>query len=249
MPAHPLTKFAAVAASAVCCLAAAPAWAQNTSSVSGSDVKEGTRAFEYRAAFAPENDGQPSAFAHRLHYVHAFDGSWQAKVIVTQSERGGAALKTRDVSFEVMHQFLESEDTGGWDSAIRFDGRVPTADNRPGRARADWLNSIDFGDGWQVRGNVYVGHEIGDLAKDGFTLETREELTHKFDNGVRIGAQMFNNFNTTAHFGSFDEQRHQLGPVIKGKLSKHLGYNAGVLFGLSGKAPDADFRLFISYSL
>lgn len=243
------TIIASAFALAGALLAAAPALAQNTSSVSGSDVKEGARAFEYRAAFAPENDGQPSAFVHRLHYVHAFDGSWQAKIIVTQSERGGAALKTRDVSFEVMRQILESEDTGGWDSAIRFDGRVPTEDDRPGRTRVDWLNSVDFGDGWQARGNIYVGHEIGDLAKDGFTLETREELTRKFENSMRFGVQMFNNFNTTAHLGSFDEQRHQLGPVIKGKLSKHLGYNAGVLFGISDKAPDTDFRLFVTYTL
>lgn len=243
------TKNALALAFAGALLAAAPAFAQNTSSVSGADVKEGTRVFEYRAAYAPEHDGKDSAFAHRLHYQHAFDGSWQGKVIVEQSETGGGSLEFRSVSLELQKQFLESENSGGWDSALRFDGRIPTEDGRPGRARADWLNSVDFGDGWQARGDVYLGHEVGDLAKDGFTLETREELTKKLPNGLRLGAQMFNNFNTTAHFGSFDEQRHQLGPVIKGKISKHVGYNAGVLFGLSDKAPDTDFRLFLTYSL
>lgn len=230
-------------------LATAPAYAQNTSGVSGSDVKAGDQEFEYRAAFAPEYDGKPSAFAHRLSYKQAFDGSWSAKIIALQSERGGGSLEFRSVSIEVVKQFLESEDTGGWDSAFRVDGLIPTEDNRPGRVRAAWLNSVDFGDGWQVRGNIYMGREIGDLAKDGLTLETREELTRKLENGMRIGAQMFDNFNTTAHLGSFDEQRHQLGPVIKGKLSKHLGYNAGVLFGISDKAPDTDFRLFVTYTL
>jgi hypothetical protein len=242
-------KFVSAFAIAAVLLAAAPALAQNTSGVSGADVKAGAQEFEYRAAFAPESDGKPSAFAHRLSYKHAFDGSWSAKVIALQSERGGGDLEFRSVSIEVLKQFLESEDTGGWDSAIRVDGLIPTEDNRPGRARAAWLNSVDFGEGWQARGNIYMGREIGDLAKDGFTLETREELTRKLDNGMRIGAQMFNNLNTTAHLGSFDEQRHQIGPVIKGKISKHVGYNAGVLFGISDKAPDTDFRLFITYSL
>jgi len=244
-----LAKLISAAVTALCLLTAPPASAQNISGVSGADVKAGTREFEYRAAFAPDHDGSPSAFAHRLSYKQAFDDRWSAKIIALQSERGGGDLEFRSVSIEVQRQVLESEATGGWDSAIRVDGLIPTEDDRPGRARAAWLNSVDFGAGWQVRANLYVGREIGDRARDGLTLETREELTRKLAGGVRLGAQMFNDFNTTAHFGSFDEQKHQMGPVIKGELGGGFGYNAGVLFGLSGRAPDADFRLFLSYAL
>lgn len=241
--------FVGAAAIASALVGNGPAAAQNTSNVSGSDVKAGARTLEYRAAFAPEHDGEPSAFQHRLHYRRAFGERWGAKIAAVQNERGGGDLEFRSILVEVQRQILESEDTGGWDSAFRFDGRIPTEDNRPGRARADWLNSIDFGEGWRLRANVYLGHEIGDLARDGFTLETREEVTRKFDGGMRIGAQMFNNYNTTAHLGSFDEQRHQLGPVVKGEIGEHLGFTASVLFGLSEEAPDTDFRLFLSYSL
>lgn len=249
MSTYKLRSFNAIVIVAVLIAGIAPASAQNTSGVSGSDVKAGTQEFEYRAAFAPEYDGNPNGFAHRLSYKQAFDDRWSAKIIVLQNEHGGDALEFRTVSIEVVRQILESEDTGGWDSAIRVDGSIPAADNRPGRARAAWLNSVNFGEGWQARGNVYVGHEVGGLARDGFTLETREELTRKLDNGLRIGAQMFNNFNTTAGFGTFDEQKHQLGVVAKGKFASHFGYNAGVLFGLSDRAPDTDFRLFLTYAI
>jgi len=223
---------------------AAPAAAQNVSNVSGADVKAGAQEFEYRAAFAPDHDGNPSAFAHRVSYKQAFDDRWSAKIEALQS---GGDLEFRSVSIEVQKQFLESEETGGWDSAIRIDGRIPTEDGR-GRARAAWLNGVNFDGGWQVRGNVYLGHEIGDQARDGFTLETREEVTRRLGNGMRFGAQMFNNFNTTARFGPFDEHKHQLGPVVKGGISRHVRFNAGVLFGLSGRAPDADFRFFLLYA-
>jgi len=224
------------------------AHAQNISGVSGADVKPGDNTFEYRAGFSPANDGREEGFAHRFSFQHAFDDRWRARVILLQSERGGAALKTRSISVEVMNQFVESENSGGWDSAIRVDGLIPAEHNRPGHVRAAWINGFDLGDDWAARANVYVGKEIGDLAKDGLTLATREEITYAY-HGVKIGAQLFDKYNTTAHIGSFDSQTHQIGPVLKGKLSKHLKYETSALFGLSAAASDVDLRFFVSYSL
>ena len=225
----------------------APATAQNISGVSGADVKAGAAKFEYRAGYSPEINGADDAFAHRFNLQYALDNRWRVRVMLAQRDRGGGGLQTRDVSLEVMNQFLESEDTGGWDSAIRVDGRIPVADNRPGRVRAAWINNFDLGDGWAARANIYMGKEIGDLAKDGLTLETREEITYEIGDGMKIGAQLFNNFNTTAQIGGFDEQRHQIGPVLKGRFSKRIKFETGALFGLSDAASDVDLRFFISY--
>lgn len=224
-----------------------PAMAQNISGVSGADVKAGAAKFEYRAGYSPEMNGADDAFAHRFNLQYALDGRWRVRAMLVQNDRGGAGLQTRDVSLEVMNQFLENEDTGGWDSAIRVDGRIPVADNRPGRVRAAWINNFDLGDGWAARANIYMGREIGDLAKDGLTLETREEVTYEIGGGMKVGAQIFNNFNTTARIGGFDEQRHQIGPVLKGRFSKRIKFETGALFGLSDAASDVDLRFFLSY--
>lgn len=240
-------RLAAAAALAVA--AASPALAQSTSGVSGADVKAGDNSFEYRAAFSPEDDGKDEGFAHRLHFQHAFDDSWRARVIVSQGKRGPEALTTQSVSVEILRQFLESEKTGGWDSAIRIDGTIPVEDGRPGRARIAWLNGVDLGERWDARANIYFAREFGDLRKDGVSIETREELTYKLDSGIKIGAQMFNSYGTTDHFGSFDQQKHQLGPIVKGKLGKHVKYEFSTLFGISRAASDADIRLFVSYAL
>lgn len=228
---------------------ASPALAQSVSGVSGADVKAGDNSFEYRAAFSPEDDGKEEGFAHRLHFQHAFDDSWRARVIVVQGKRGPEALTTQSVSVEVLRQFLESEETGGWDSAIRIDGTIPVEDGRPGRARIAWLNGVDLGERWDARANIYFAREFGDLRKGGVSIETREELTYKLDSGIKVGAQMFNSYGTTDHFGSFDDQKHQLGPVVKGKLGKHVKYEFSALFGISRAASDADIRLFVSYAL
>lgn len=225
------------------------ALAQSTSGVSGSDVKAGENLFEYRFAYSPEDDGKDEGFNHRLHFQHSFDDSWRARVIVAQGKRGAEALTTQSVNVEILRQFLESEKTGGWDSAIRVDGTIPVEDGRPGRARIAWLNGIELDDHWDARANLYFGRELGNLRKDGVSIETREEITYKTPSGLRIGAQMFDSYGTTSHFGSFNEQKHQLGPVLKGTLNKHVKYEFSTLFGLSRAASDADIRLFVSYAL
>ena len=243
-----LISIFAAAATALIALTSV-ANAQSTSGVSGSDVKAGEDLFEYRFSYSPENDGKDEGFAHRLHYQRGFNDSWRGRVLLTMAKRGAEPLKPTVASVEILHQFKESEETGGWDSAIRIDGNIPLQDGIPGRARIGWHNQFELDEHVELRGVLLVGHEFGDHAHDGVSIETREEITYKLPSGLRIGAQLFDNYGTTAHFGSFDEQKHQLGPVLKGKLSKHVRYEFSTLFGLSKAASDADLRFFLSYAL
>ncbi len=222
--------------------------AQNTSGVPEADVVAGEKPLGYRAAYSFE-DGGADGFAHRFHYQQSLGDDWRLRLIFLQSVRGGGSFEFRSAQVQAQRQLFEAADHGGWSSAVRFDGVIPLADGQPGRARVDWINTIDLDDRWQARGVLLIGREVGAAARDGFGLETRAEATYKFDNGVRLGAQLFDSFNTTASCGSFDEQSHQLGFVIKGGLARGLTYNAGALFGLSRAAADVDLRLFLDYSL
>ncbi len=224
------------------------AFAQSTSGVSGSDVKEGENLFEYRFSYSPENDGAENGYTHRLHYQHGFSESWRGRILLTMARHDADPLKPTIASIEILHQFKESEDTGGWDSAVRFDGNIPLQDGTPGRARVAWHNQFELDEHFELRGVVLLGHEFGDRAKDGVSIETREEITYKLPSGVRLGAQMFDSYGTTDHFGSFNEQKHQLGPVLKGKVGEHVKYEFSTLFGLSRAASDADIRFFVSYN-
>lgn len=237
--------IAAIAASAF----AAPAMAQSVGGVSGSDVKAGEDLFEYRFAYSPEYDGHEEAFTHRLHYQHGFSDSFRLRGLAQFNRRDNESLQPISGSVELLYQFAESEKTGGWDSAIRLDGYFPLEHNVPGRARIGWHNQFALSHDVELRGVLLLGHQFGDLAKPGMIIETREEATYQFADGFRIGAQMFNNMNTTSHFGGWNEQTHQVGPVLKGHLGKHTKFEFSTLFGISHKASDADLRFFISYAL
>jgi hypothetical protein len=235
------------AAVGVCLALAAAAAAQGLGKVSGSDVEAGENTLEYRFAFSPDNDGRPEAFAHRFHFQHGFNDALRGRVILFAGNKGGEPFKTTGVGVEALYQFIESEKSGSWDSAIRVEGAIATIDGRPDRIRVGWHNAVELSRSWELRTVFLMGKELGDNHSDGLTLETREELTAKLGSNLRLGVQAFNNFNTTAHIGSFDEQRHQVGPVMQAKLTDHLKLETSVLIGISDDPTDLDARVFLTY--
>jgi hypothetical protein len=222
--------------------------AQSLAAVPHPDVKAGERVFDYRAGYALGDDGRSSRFGQRYHFMVALDDRIRLRVVVQHGERADGVVATQTVSPQAQFQLVESERSGGWDSAIRLDGFIPI-DGRPGRARVGVFNAIDLGGGVEARGNLFLARDFGERAVAGVQIETRAELSFAAAARTRVGVQLFDALNSTARFGSFDEQRHQLGVFARAKPGKRLGVEAGWLFGLSGAAPDADVRLILTYSL
>lgn len=228
-------------------LSAGPAAAQNTSGVSSPEIDPGEREFGYRIAYAAQDDGAPSSFSHRFHYQQAVTDNLRLRLVGSFRDRDNATLDFASIAAEARWQLIESE-THGWDGALIFHFTAPTSAGRPERLRLGFPASVDLTERWQARAVFFTGVEIGEASRDGALLEARAETTYKLPNGMRVGAQMFSDFNTTAETGAFDEQSHQLGFVVKGELSKRLSYETGALFGVSQAASDADLRLFMSYA-
>jgi hypothetical protein len=222
--------------------------AQSLSTVSHPDVRSGETTFDYRAGYALRDDGRSARFGQRFHIQKALNGAVRFRVQVQQGERADGVVATQFVSPQVQLQLVESERSGGWDSALRFDGFIPV-DGRPGRTRLGLFNAFDLGGGVEARSVLFFACEIGDHAASGVQLEAREELSFPSTARTRVGAQLFHGLNSTAHLGDFDEQRHQLGVFARSKVTRHLGVEGGWLFGLSQAAPDADFRIILTYSL
>lgn len=217
--------------------------AANTSTVFSPDVDDGEREAEYRVSFVPEDEPAPEVFSHRLHYQQAFNDSWRARVLVAQRSVGGGSLDLRYTRLELQWQYLEDQEAG-WDAALRFEAQA--GDEGPNRLRAVWTGKLDLDGGWQLRANALVGRQTGAGAASGLLLETRAQVTRSVGNGMRVGVEMFNDLNTTADTGSYDEQEHQLGPVLKTKIGGDWSLFASYLVGISDAADDGDFRLMVT---
>ena len=112
--------------------------------------------------------------------------------------------------------------------------------------RIAWAVKTDVGERWQLRANVLVGRQFGDGAASGLQQELRFQASYALSGKVRIGLEMFNDFNTTADTGNFDEQGHQFGPILKARWGQGWALNAGYLAGISDSANDGDWRFIIA---
>ncbi len=216
---------------------------QNTSSVFSPDVDKGESELEYRAAFDPEDD----AFAHRLHYQYGFTDWLRMRAIVLQSGDNDRDLEYRYFRWETQFQFLEDQ-KHGWDSAVRFELQIADGDDPPSRVRLAWTGKVDVTDILQLRGNLLTGHEFGNESDDGFLLEARAQVSAKLTDKLRLAVDYYGDMNNTESIGGFDDQEHQLGPLLKFKTDFGLSGNAGVLFGLSEAAPDTELRVTLIYA-
>lgn len=224
------------------------AQAQSLAGVPGAEINHGERTLDYRAGDSLPDDGRDFRFGHRLHYQHAINGDWRVRLLVQQVENGSGGLATQFVSLQSQHQLIDPKRSGGWASAARVDGFIPV-DDIPGRARLVLLNSFDFASGVQIRGDMFFAREFGDSRAAGIDFETRAEISAPATARTRVGAQLYNRWNSTADFGAFDDQRHQAALFVRSRLTKQLGLEAGWLFGLSEAAADADFRVILTWAL
>ncbi len=212
------------------------AHAQGTGTVASPVIKPGaTLSIASGLAF---DDGQ-EGFAQRIDYRVAVAKNVRLSAIAFANNRGGG-FRYRRLALETMFQFQSSD--RGWNSAIQFRGRIPDGNDGPGRLRVAWLNRWRPTDKTDLRFIVLAAREFGEDRRQGVALETRAEATWRLSADVRVGGQIFNRYNTTADFGSFDSQRHAIGGVVKGPLTERISYRINALAGVSEAAPDVELR-------
>lgn len=217
--------------------------AQLTSTVVGSGVSADDRSAQYRLGYIPENE----AIAHRFHYQHSLSDAWRLRGIVAWEGDEDTQIGFDYFRLEAQWQFQET-DEHGWASAFRFELQIPEDRDDPFRGRIGWFTQWAVDEDWQFRTNVLVGRAFGPNNADGFSPELRLQVTRRVTNALRLGVDYFGDFNSTEDFGTFDEQEHELGPVLKIKFGKNWKGLATTLFGISEGAPDTDIMLSLDRS-
>jgi len=220
------------------------AWGQNTSSVFSPDVTAGATAVEYRIAY----DGEDSSTAQRIPVQHGFSESWRMRLIALFSGNETNSTEFRYVRWEGQWQFLENEEAG-WDSALRLELQLADGDDSPSRVRLAWTGKVDLNDAWQLRGNFLTGHQFGSDAGGGYLLESRLQLTRKLSDQWRLGFDYYGDMNDTEDFGGWDDQEHQLGPILKFKLNDRWSGFINGLHGISDGAADFEGRFLLTMKL
>ena len=221
--------------------------AQATSNVYNSVINLGQQSIEYRMAFVPEDGNKASRFRQRLHYQRPINEHLRWRGVIQGSDTINGDHDLDFFQAELQWQFRNSS-THGWDSALRFDARHSEDNVNPDRIGINWSNQFNFADHWQARAILLTAKELGNRKRSGVLIRTWTQLRYRLLNGSTVALEMFNTHGRTPSFGSFERQKHQIGPLYSARFSNGLSYNLGMLFGVSHASTAVNLRFFLSKS-
>lgn len=215
--------------------------AANTSGVHGPNVDADDRSMQLRLALSPgDESGQSDNWGYRLHYQHSFNDRVRARVIMQFRDRG--EFEYEYLRGELLYNFIKQADDGIWSSGVRFDIRQRRSVN-PEEIALNWTNQWNLPNGIRLRGILIGAWQFGsDRAFSGTEIETRSSISKKLENGLRVGVEMFNEYGELGDFASFNNQSHQIGPMIGGTIGG-FKYEARYLAGVSNGTRDHNFGL------
>ncbi len=224
-----------------------PAHAQSlTGNVGSANISAGERSVEVRAGFGDNGDA-----GARIHYEHAFSGSYQLRVIGSFSQPDSADWDFTGLTFENRFQWAEeADDSSGFNGGLRL--AYTFADGKgPDEAHVRLTLTDKFADHWEWRANLIGEIETGNGSEGGVNIESRAQLTRELDIAAlnasewRLGAELFSEFGNSRDIPGFEQQAHQIGPVLKISWDNGVHLQTGARFGLTEGSDDSMFKLFV----
>ena len=221
---------------------AGQSYAGNVGGVFGPTVNEGDRTFQYRGGYDIESE----QFVQRLHYQQSINDDVRLRGVVQARRTEDSDVDYDFFQGELLWQLDDNSST--WNRAVRFDFRLNDGD-RPDLVAATWTNQITWTDKWKSTALILGSIDVGSNSRSGVFLQTRADIVRKIDATWSVGAELFSSYGSTSDFADFDEQVHQVGPTLKGKLGNGWSFFSGVLVGLTDSSQDENLRLWITKSL
>lgn len=215
-------------------------------------ANKGEFSYELRMGyqFDEDNPREDGRFRVRQHIDYGFSDWYAVRIVAEQDRRDGDELDFTGLTIENRFQIFE-KDEHGWDGGVRAIYIFGTSPGDPDEVDVRLIANVPVGDNWSFRHNTILEHEIGDNAADGVLMELRTQMVRDFRpndsffSKVSVGVEMFSDLGELNNVGSFDDQNHQIGPVVKANFGKGAYLQFGYRAGLSDDAPDNILKLFL----
>lgn len=150
---------------------------------------------------------------------------------------------------EGRYQFFEPGEK--WlDSGILVAYGISSQSERPNSLEIKLLLQKDTG--WFTStANIGFTRNIGAHSKnnDGPDYEFLFNTRYRYSTSLQPGLELQSDLGQEHQLGNFNEQEHQIGPAVYGKLFGHFEYQAAYLFGISDAAAQGIARLLVEYEL
>jgi hypothetical protein len=211
------------------------------------DVQKGELKLEEHGAFySGPGEDERRRQSHELEAKYGFTDRLEGIVELTARENIGDSLKWHRLELGGQYELVERHGDG-WGLGFRSLYEWALQDGDP--------DEILFGPlAKYVRGqdsatvNAFFNGQVGDHRDiDSLEFKFNWRLKHEFNETWGLGVEGYSEIEDLSHTGTWDEQKHRMGPVAYLELEgmPKWEFAAGTLFGVSDATSDVTFKFDI----
>ena len=221
---------------------AAPFPAEAAKKLTGPYAVEGRTKVETRLGYRFDADNsRDDDFDTEINMTHGLTDFWEVKAGYDMRDRGRGRDLEPDTLF-LQNKFRLAEKGALFvDPAIRFEYAKSLQDG-PDEAAVKFIAAKEI-DGTRHILNYKLAREIGEKAGHDWDSSAAYGFSLAISENVKGGLEYYADFDSFD--GGYDDQRHQLGPVLYAKNESGFTAEIGLLAGLSRAAPDAELKLIV----
>jgi len=230
-------------AGALLALAVVPASAQFY--VRSPDVEKGElKLEEHGAVYSGPGEEERRRQSHEVELKYGFTDRWVGIVEGFFRQDIGESLKARQFELGGQYEIIEREGDG-LGLAFRTIYEFALQDHSPDEILFGPLAKYVVGRDSATINTFFIG-QLGDEAEiDSLELKVNWRLKHEFGETFALGVEGYSEIEDLSHTGTFDDQKHRIGPVAYLEFEKSMPkweFAAGALFGVSDATSDVTFK-------
>lgn len=224
--------------------------------VGGPQISKGVTHIETRYGFSTDSDTSrlDNRFRSRIHIDHGFTDHFAFRVVAAQNkfehDDYGHSFLRLESRFQITKAHIH-----GFDSGFRFSYTHRSNTNSPDMLRGRFAFEQKLGTEklWHWRSNILVDHDIGHNAQSGFELEIRNRIGYDFKTtdtlikSTNVSIGLFNDFGKINQDSNFNDQHHQIGPLLNVQLKNDIYTEFGYRTGLSQRTADHNIFMTLGY--
>jgi hypothetical protein len=211
------------------------------------DVEKGELTLEEHGAFySGPGEDERQRQSHELEAKYGFTDRLEGIVELTARENIGDSLKWHRLELGGQYELVERHGDG-WGLAFRSLYEWALQDGDPDEILFGPLAKYVRGQDSATVNAFFIG-QVGDHRDiDSLEFKFNWRLKHEFNETWGLGIEGYSEIEDLSHTGTWDEQKHRMGPVAYLELEgmPKWEFAAGTLFGVSDATSDVTFKFDI----
>jgi hypothetical protein len=211
------------------------------------DVKKGEVAIEeHGALYSGPGEDERRRQSHEVEFKYGLADRWELIVEGFFRQDIGEEFEARQVELGAQYEIIEQHGDGlGF--AFRTIYEFALQSHEPDEILFGPLAKYVMGRD-SVTANAFFVGQVGDEAEiDSLELKLNWRLKHEFNEKWGLGVEGYDEIEDLSHAGTWDDQKHRVGPVAYYEFGGHEGkpkweFAAGSLFGISDATSDVTFK-------